>query len=152
MAQFTTPGFYLPVEPQDHWSEWINAKKTSRDTVSAWRDTVMEGRGEGGSALCWGDRENPREVPVWRENHVKTTDGSLRELCKEGKKQMTKHTEHVCPKAFEGISLDSSPFFPTKSLTVFKGSHWFQRSEDELILREPTGLWSQDPLLLKDQI
>lgn len=71
----------------------------------------MEGGGEGGSALCWGDGEKPREVPVWRENHVKATDGSLRGLCKQGKKQKTEHTVRALfQKPFEGISVDSSSF------------------------------------------
>lgn len=94
--------FYLPVDPQDHWSEWIKAKQTSRDTLDAWGDTVMEGGGEGGSALCWGDGEKPREVPVWRENHVKATDGSLRGLCKQGKKQKTEHTVRALFQGFRG--------------------------------------------------
>lgn len=63
----------------------------------------MEGRGEGGSALSWGDGgENPRKVSVWRENHVKATDGSLRGLCKEGKKKMTERTEHALFQSFRG--------------------------------------------------
>lgn len=62
----------------------------------------MDGRIEGGSALSWGDRENPRKVPVWRENHVKATDGSLQGLCKEGKKQMTERCEHALFQSFEG--------------------------------------------------
>ncbi len=39
---------------------------------------------------------------MWRENHVKATDGSLRGLCKEGKKQMTEHTEHALFQGFRG--------------------------------------------------
>lgn len=62
----------------------------------------MEGGGEGGSALCWGDGEKPREVPVWRENHVKATDGSLRGLCKQGKKQKTEHTVRALFQGFRG--------------------------------------------------
>lgn len=60
----------------------------------------MEGGGEGGSALYWGDGEKPREVPVWRENHVKATDGSLRGLCKQSKKPQK--TEHTVFQGFRG--------------------------------------------------
>lgn len=61
----------------------------------------MEGRGKGDSALFWGDGENSREVPLWRENHVKATDGRLRGLCKQGKKQMTEHTVHTLLQSFQ---------------------------------------------------
>lgn len=71
---------------------------------------MLEGRGEGGSALCEGYGGKPREVPEWRENPVKATDGSLQGLCKQGKKQMTEHTVHALFKTFKGVSMDSSPF------------------------------------------
>lgn len=85
MAHFTTAGFYLPVEPQDHWFEWIKAKQASGDTLTAW---IQWWRKEEREAVpCVGETRggNPRKVPVWRENHVKATDGSLQGLCKEAK-------------------------------------------------------------------
>ena len=62
---------------------------------------MKEGRGEGDSALFRGDGENSGEVPLWRENHVKATDGRLRGLCKQGKKQTTEHTVHALLQSFQ---------------------------------------------------
>lgn len=50
-------------------------------------------RAEGGSALFMGDRENPRKVPLWRENHVKATDGSLQRPTQKGKE--SRRQSHV---------------------------------------------------------
>lgn len=95
MAHFTAAGFTF--QPRLRNSA-LNKLKLSRPPEilpmhggmrRRWRGA---GRGErgGSSTLCWGDGgEKPREVPQWRENHVKATDGSLRGLCKQGERQMT---------------------------------------------------------------
>lgn len=65
-----------------------------------------------------GGGETPGKVPVWRENHVEFTDGSLRGSCKEGKKQMTDRTEETVFKAFR----DKSIFPPKKTTNTVKTS------------------------------
>lgn len=79
------------------------------------------GRGEGGSAPCEGYGGKPREVPEWRENPVKATDGSLQGLCKQGKKQMTEHTVHAL---FQDFQRNIYGFFSLlraiDSLTVYE--------------------------------
>lgn len=152
MAHFTAAGFYLPVNPQDHWSGWIKARQTSRDPLTA----VMKGRGPGDSAPRYGDRgENPREVPVWRENHVKATDGSLRGLCKKGQKSRWLSTANtLCVKAFEGISVDHPPlllFMPSIHLQCLKCcvDSKIRRWIDP---KEQISFWLLVQLPLKDQI
>lgn len=52
-------------------------------------------RAEGGSALFVGDRENPRKVPVWRENHVKAADGSLQRPTQKRQRQRNGGQSHL---------------------------------------------------------
>lgn len=80
MAHFIIAGFTFQSTPE---TTGLNELKLSRPPeILSLHDMI-----EGGSALCWGDGgKTPEKVSVWRENHVKATDGSLRGLCKEGKK------------------------------------------------------------------
>lgn len=111
--------FYLPVDPQDHGSEWIKAKQTSRGALTAWRDTVMEGRGEGGSALCWGDMgKTPERSSCGVRTMLKLQMAACEDYAKKAKSRWLSTLNTLCSKAFEGICVDS--FLPLIHLQRLK--------------------------------